>query len=175
MAGHNWALDVALARGIALPIEGKEWTFTPLTMNDWADVIAGARAIALKAYNEAMKDVQQPPGQRIKDVNGILFGRDQSQATLGMLHEPATRREMVKRSLLHKHPDVTDEEIDKILEGEMEAQLGLEILEMISVGPLPPDKEGDGPENPTEPQSGTGNTSADSSVVSVSPSKTLEK
>jgi len=148
-----WPLDVAFACGIDVQIEGKTWQFSPLTFKDWGDIIALARGEALSAYLDATgerKDVDHR--QRAMDMNAILFGA-QAQQSLEMLRAPKIRHFVVKRSLEKKHPDVTDENIDKFLEDEHQARLYSDIVELLSLGPNRPEQDGDA--NPPENQEST--------------------
>lgn len=155
-----WPLDVALARGHDLTIDGKTWILSPLTLNDWGDVVKAARVEAMRAYEEGTKGLKVDPFQRSKDISTILYGSP-AQDSLSLLHLPCVRHAMLKSSLRRKHPDVTDEDVRTILEGEQESRLALEIVQRLSVGPMKPDEtadvdadadaDADGAENPTGP------------------------
>jgi hypothetical protein len=179
---HVWPLDRALACGIPeLEFNGKKWTFSPLVYNDWGDVIALARSEALKAYFDAVNGRNIGYSQRAQDLSTILYGAV-AQHSVTALRSPAVRKLVLKKSLVKKHPDVTDEELDAFLEDEHKANLVVDFVDILSGGPLDPTavgQESDGEENPTTPGSDPVQTTLNLSVPSSSestdtPSKALE-
>jgi len=168
-----WPLDVAFGCGLEVQANGRTWIFSPLTFKDWGDVIARARSEALGAYLDAAGERKGiDHRQRAIDINAILFGT-QAQQSLEMLRAPELRRFVLRRSLEKKHPDVTDDDVNKFLEDEHQARMYSDIIELLSLGPQRSEQDGD--ENPTSTNGSTSiEKSPDSQPVSDGGSKTLE-
>jgi hypothetical protein len=130
-----WPLDTALACGIPVTVDGKEWKFSPLTYNDWAEIIRHQRAEAIKAYLEAVADKPTDYRQRAMDMSTILYGAS-AQHCLAGLREPSIRAMVLKQSLLKEHPEVTDEDVAMFLEQEHQTNLYTDVVELMSLGPI---------------------------------------
>lgn len=170
---HIWPLDRALACGLPeMEFDGKKWTFSPLVYNDWGDVIALSRAEALNAYFDAIKGRDVGYSQRAMDLSTILYGAV-AQHSITSLRSPAVRKLVLKKSLLKHHPDVTDEELDKFLENEHNANIVLDLADVLSSGPVDPVDESaklDGDANPTNAGSDPAPTTSSQSAPSSSAS-----
>jgi hypothetical protein len=51
------------------------------------------------------------------------------------MDDPAIRRVWIRRSLLHKHPRITDSEVDAFFDDPKLADGMIELVESLSVGP----------------------------------------
>lgn len=165
---HLYALDVACGGGLEIEVDGKQWTFSPLSFGNARKVIMRARSDAVRTYNKATQGQDVPRLQRTMDLNALLFG-----ATVqDVLTDPATRMYQLELSLRTVHTKETDKEIQDLLEKLCETEDGAalmvteEIVEAVHImthGPfteadLQPEKEG--AENPTEAPSAIGGASA---------------
>lgn len=150
---HLFALDVACGGGLEVEIDGKAWTFSPLSFRDARKVIVRARSDAVRAYTEGTQGQKIGSLQRNMDLNAILFGTAPQEA----LTDPATRLYQLELSLRTTHTKETDAEIreavDKVCETEEGAVL-IAAARTMSYGPFTNAEltadEG-GAENPTEP------------------------
>lgn len=145
----NWPLDLALARGVDITIDGKEWTFSPLKVRDWADVGKRARSNAVSAYLDVTKSKHDIDPRRWRDGLCAIVFSAQVENTFDALHDPSIRREMLMRSLKHKHPDVTPEQVDKILEDEHHDKILIDLVTLMSLGASDPNAESESAGNPT--------------------------
>lgn len=152
--GHLFALDVACGGGLEVTVEGKIWTFSPLSFRGSRKVILRARSEAVRAYNDATRGQGVDPLQRAMDLNSILFGA----GTQDVLLDPATRLYQLELSLRTVHTKEKDSEIQELLDKLCETEEGAkEIIEAVNTmthGPfteadLTPATDGAG--NPTSP------------------------
>lgn len=156
---HLYALDVACGAGLEVEVNGKMWTFSPLSFGNARKVIMRARSDAVRAYNDATRGQDVPRLQRTMDLNAILFGA----AVQDVLTDPATRLYQLELSLRTTHTKESDAEIQEVLDTLCETEEGAkqlvteeiaEIVHIMTHGPLTeadlkPGSDGEG--NPTEP------------------------
>jgi len=145
---HFWALDTAVNSGVEVECNGKTWTFSALTFKDEGLVMAAARKDALASYFDVAKESGIQHQQRQWDMNSILFGA----APQAALVDPQSWYLKVKLSLKKKHPKVTDAEVEAFFEDDELAQKIIDVVEVMSVGPLegqPGDEAASGA-NPTK-------------------------
>lgn len=165
---HLYALDIACGGGLEVEVEGKTWTFSPLSFRNARKVIMRARSDAVRVYNEATRGQDIARLQRTMDLNAILFG-----ATVqDVLTDPATRLYQLELSLRTVHTKESDKEIQEVLEKLCDTEDGAalmvtdDIIEAVNImthGPFTEadlKSDADGEENPTEAPSATGNVSA---------------
>jgi hypothetical protein len=151
---HFYALDVATGHGIEFEVDGKTWTFSPLTFRDGRTLMVHMRSEALKAYLLAVKDRGSGfvfEKEYTVTVNSILFGAAAQEA----FGDPELRWLQAKLSVQKKHPDVTDADVDKFFEDETTVAAIISAINIMTSGPLSTDSikdEGDGDKgaNPTE-------------------------
>lgn len=162
---HLYALDVACGGGLEVKVDGKLWTFSPLSFGNARKVIMRARSDAVQAYHDAMRDQEVPHRQRAMDLSAILFGTEVQEA----LTDPATRLYQLELSLRTVHTKETDQEIQEVLKKLCETEEGAtEIVEAVKIMTHGPYTEADlasgedGAENPTstEAPSASGSASA---------------
>jgi hypothetical protein len=152
---HFWCLDLAVAQGLPIDIKGKTYVFSPIPFAKLGELMALARADALKAWRLANADEPNDPAksrQRNAEMNAILFG-SAGQGVLDLLSFPVVRRRMVELSLKIKHPDVSSNVLDSFFDDEETANHLVDVVYAWSLGPNNTDA-GEGKsteENPPSP------------------------
>lgn len=144
------ALDRALAQGVTITWDGKDYVFSPLTFDDFAEHLAHRKSIGLKVWMEVAAATKLDPRQRIRDLC-TLTSRSATDEDFS-LGEPDNVKRMSFLSLRHKHPDITLAEVDKLLSDDAKREMLADLLQVMESVPADFDKEeggGDASSNPT--------------------------
>lgn len=157
------ALDRALAAGVTLTHNGKEWTFHPLTFRDMAELVKARKSESLGLLYEATKNGEVTTRERSQHVNMVLMRGAISDDF--SFSDPAVLLRQVQLSLRHKHPDVTIDEVDGLLSDEAFREQVIMTIQGLSASSVNQDDnaaQGDGDDDPFGPKTGE-TSSADSS------------
>lgn len=140
---HLHALDIALALGLDLIVDGVEYRFKPLRYTDMGEMIVIARSEAMTAYlmsAESLRAQHKPiyHRDRILDVNAIMFGM-QPQDMRSLLRIPRCAMMIVERSLRDHKPDITPEQVRAFLDDPETITTLLERIISMSAGAASPE------------------------------------
>ena len=152
---HIIGLDMAVGIGCKVQWRGKEWELSPLTFADWGEVISYNKSKALEIYNAVAGQQKQDPYQRIRDINGILLRAPAMEDFF--TRDPKGTFIRLKRSLMHKQPGVTDDEVrDMIDDAEFREHVAVLMdVQDFGIGDGKPKEGDDGGLNPTGTPSST--------------------
>ncbi len=148
---HLLGIDQALGLGATITLGDKTHTFSPLSFKDYAEVVAYNKSQALAAYLEGTRGTMQAPGERIRDMNGLMcrptMDDDFDQAN------PATLLLKCRLSLCRKHPTITDAEVDELLSNDEWRETICDVMHVLDTGPVEvkgaKQEVGTSPANPT--------------------------
>lgn len=152
---HIGSLDMVVASGLTVTLNGKEWHFTPPRYRDIGEVVQQMRSEAYATYEITQRRLRKDHNiyvdykERRSDINGILYGI-QGQDLRTMLLGPTVAPRLLKLSLQKHHPDVTDEDIDMFLDDPEAANMLLTVFIEMTLGPRALSKEGDESPDPTK-------------------------
>lgn len=148
---HLIGIDQALGMGAEVKFDGKTHTFSPLTFKNYAEVVAHNKSQALAAYLAAPPGMPMKPGQRIRDINGIMC-RPTLEGDFAQ-GDPETLLLKCKLSLRKKHPAITDSEVDALLSNDEWRELICEVMHVVDNGPIEftdgEQEDGESTANPT--------------------------
>lgn len=151
---HLASLDMCVASGLTVTLDGKEWTFKPLRYRDLGALVQKMRSAAYETYEVTQQRLRKKKifityAERRSDLNGILYGM-QGQDIRMMLLGPCVAPDLLKLSLSQHHPDVTDEDIDRFLDDPAAVNALMERFIELTLGPRPLAKGGDEGSDPTK-------------------------
>lgn len=147
------SVDIALAKGLAVVVNGKTWQFSPLTFDDYAALVAHAKSKALSAYLTTAKTLNIDALTRIRDINGIT-----SRPALDGDFDPLNTDSMllkIKLSLAKKHPGITDADAASLFKDENFGPAIVDVVQVLANAPQLMKGEGQPVPNPTNPRSST--------------------
>lgn len=108
-------IDRIAAEGVTLNVGGRDWTFSALTFRDLAAITAELRSIAIRAYLTAV-DAEDAFGlNRQIELSTLAYGM---RVQPDDLSDPMSCFYAVRASLRHKHPTVTDAEVEAVMRNE---------------------------------------------------------
>jgi hypothetical protein len=135
------ALDQALAVGCTVTHKGTCYTVTPLTLGDWAEVLAWRKSTELAAYLAGAVGTKIDKGVRFQDMHDILHRCARYDDYVPS--DPAGAIEITWRSLRHADPTITKHTVSELLSDVDFHNVLIEVLGIKNFGPLEIPEEGD--------------------------------
>lgn len=138
LARQIYAIDVALRKGCDVKFEGKMYTFTPLTLGDFAEHMKRRRSEALDTYLAVAGKTVTDSAERFHDIHDILQ-RGARESDFAM-NDPQNMLSLSWLSLRHLQPEITHEDVDALLTDDETRETMVAILNIESFGPIPKSK-----------------------------------
>lgn len=132
-AKHITALTEAMATGCTVPIDGKDWVFSPHDFGDLAEILQHNKSKMMASYIDAIKGKNVDRVERIQTMYDIQMRAAKNEDFVPS--EPGRMVLMAWLSLKHAHPDMSMGEVVKLFSDPAQCDLVVDAVNLMRNGP----------------------------------------